>query len=115
MRSKCNERHYSDLDVEVPDSPDHMDEMNVTNVSGEKPGRKRRNTKADHYVFRQHIHRVKMPVSPPGALDSVVEREVRVYVGQFNMLWVHEEDIDWLLRYMFVQQHANMASDEGGG
>ena len=55
-----------------------------------------------------------MPVSPPGALDSVVERDIRVYVGQYNVLWVHEEDIDWLLRYMFVQQHANVASDEGG-
>ena len=114
LRSKCNERHFSDLDVEVPESPDPMDEMNVTNISGEKPGRRRRKIKADHYVFRPHIHRVKMPDSPPGALDSVVEREVRVYDGQFNILWVHEEDIDWLLRYMFVQQHANVALDEGG-
>ena len=84
LRSKCNERHFSDLDVEVPDSPDPMDEMNVTNVSGEKPGRKRRKTKADHYVFRPHIHRVKMPVSPPGALDSVVERDIRVYAGEYT-------------------------------
>ena len=55
-----------------------------------------------------------MPVSPPGALDSVVERDIRVYVSEYNMLWVHEDDIDWLLRYMFVQRHANVASDEGG-
>ena len=100
LREKCKDRHYSDLDVEVPDAPDPMDEMNVTE---EEPVRKIGKTKAEHYVFRPHIYQVKMPVSPPEALGPVVERVVRVYVGQYNVLWVHEEDIEWLLRYMFVQ------------
>ena len=97
------------------DKPDPMEEMMPFGPLGKK---EKRNSKKE-LQFEPHVHILTMPDWPPEAVAGpVTTKKVRIFVEAFNMLWVHQDDIDWMLRYIYIQQQlkgvdAVASEDEG--
>ena len=47
---------------------------------------------------------VRMPVFPPGANAGVDSyRTVKLYILDKQQVWLHRDDLEWALRYMFLE------------
>ena len=47
---------------------------------------------------------VRMPVFPPGANPGVDSyRTVKLYIVNKRQVWLHRNDVEWALRYMFLE------------
>ena len=45
---------------------------------------------------------VRCPEEDPGCRDF---REVRLYVKDRNTIWLHIDDVEWAVRFLFMQSH----------
>ena len=47
---------------------------------------------------------VRMPEFPPGANPGVDSyREIKLYIVNKTEIWLHRNDVEWALRYMFME------------
>ena len=62
-----------------------------------------------------------MPDWPPESVTGPVHSKcVRIFVEAYNTLWLHQGDVEWMLRYMYIAQQlkgvgAVASDDEGPG
>ena len=55
-----------------------------------------------------------MPVFPPGANPGVDSyRTVKLYIVDKRQLWLHRNDVEWALRYMFMEIKLNARDTVG--
>ena len=95
------------------DSPDPMEEMMPFATSVKKEKRKK------EFQFEPRVHTLTMPDWPPEAVTGhVTTRNIRIFIEAYNQLWLHQDDIDWMLRYIYIQQQLKgvdvVASDDEG-
>ena len=71
--------------------------------------------------FVSQVVRIAMPDWPPEAVtggDAPNKRKVSVFVEGSGMLWLHSDDLEWLIRFMMIQQQLNgvpaVAEDDEG-
>ena len=60
-----------------------------------------------------------MPDWPPESVTGpVTTKQIRIFIEAYNQLWLHQDDIDWMLRYIYIQQQLKgvdaVASDDEG-
>ena len=62
-----------------------------------------------------------MPEWPPEALtggEAPTSRPVRLFVEGSGMLWIHSDDLEWLIRFLVIQQQLKgvpaVAEDDEG-
>ena len=90
-----------------------FDEMEPQNNT--KKGGKKRNS------FVSQVVRITMPDWPPEALtggEAPNPRAVSVFVEGTGVLWIHSDDLEWLIRFLVIQQQLKgvpvVAEDDEG-
>ena len=102
----------------LPDLGGHdpMDEMELELEEQEPP----RKTHKKGLTLRPQARTIKMWEWPPEAVTGVgnAERNVVVFVEGTGKLWLHKDDLEWLVRYLWIQQQlkgvAAVGSDDEG-
>lgn len=84
---------------------DPMDEINVMETPRKKircDGKRRKryyDNRASHKILA-----LSMPCSPPELMEKGnEERIIRLWIGDRKSLWLHHDDVEWAVRYMWVQ------------
>lgn len=88
-------------DDDVPEDPmNDVDAPNVqTPIETRDRGVKRRHIKAGGKVLN-----IEFPLECPEASPKCKEKRVaRVYVEHKSRIWLHLDDVDWALKYMYAQ------------
>ena len=77
--------------------------------------------KGKKYSFVSQVVRTTMPVWPPEALtggQAPTPRTVSVFVEGSGMLWLHSDDLEWLIRSLVIQHQLKgvpvVAEDDEG-
>ncbi len=81
---------------------------------------KKKERKKGH-AFMPQVVRVTMPEWPPEALtggEAVIPRTVHVWVEGTGTLWLHWQDLEWMIRFLVIQQQLKgvpvVAEDDEG-
>ena len=81
-----------------------MDQMEIIDA---KPKAKTRRLKNE-------ARTVRMPEFPPGAKPGVDSyREVKLYIVDKRRIWSHRNDVEWALRYIFMEIKLNARDTVG--
>ena len=97
---------------------DPRDEMEVETPVGTSDEQIQKNMRKRPFINR--VCRIAMKEWPPEMTpDSPnIERMVSVYLDCSSRIWLHQDDLPWLIRSLYIQQHAKgvavVPSDDGG-
>ena len=90
-------------------------------TSTNRPCKTIKKGRENKYSFVSQVVRITMPEWPPEALtgSEVPEtRAVSVFVEGTGVLWIHSDDLEWLIRFMMIQQQLKgvpaVAEDDEG-
>ena len=78
------------------------DDALVTHVRRRQDGKRARYVK----TFRQEIVSVIMPERCPEEDDTGTQvRRVRLFIVDRQQIWLHMDDVEWAVKYLYVQNH----------
>ena len=89
-----------------------MDDMEFTGQRKKCGLGRRLNVKLKTIKFEKHIAQILMKEWPPEATTTPhnADRQVTVYLEGTGSLWIDTNDLEWLIRTLWIQQHIR-----GGG
>ena len=113
-------RWYIERELCLPgdNGVDPMDEMEVETPAGTSDEQIQKNTEKRPFIGR--VCRIAMKEWPPEMTpDSPnIDRIVSVYLEGRQQLWLHQDDLPWLIRSLYIQQQVNrvavVPSDDEG-
>ena len=78
------------------------DDALVTHVRRRQDGKRARYVKS----FRQEVISVIMPERCPEEDDTGTQvRRVRLFIVDRQQIWLHMDDVEWAVKYLYVQNH----------
>ena len=90
-------------------------------TSTNRPCKTIKKGRENKYSFVSQVVRLTMPEWPPEALtgsEVQVPRAVSVFVEGSGTLWLHSDDLEWLIRFLVIQQQLKgvpvVAEDDEG-
>ena len=99
-----------------------MDAMGDCGTEDSKVALRRRGHKGRKETFVPQVVAIQMPEWPPEAVlgSMTIERTVRLFLEGNGKLWIHHQDLDWLVRSIWInfqlKDVANVAgTDKGPG
>ena len=96
-----------------------MDELGDFEIPVQHDNQKKEGNRK--HAFVSQVVRLTMPEWPPEALTGSevhVPRAVRVCVEGSGTLWLHSDDLEWMIRFLCIQQQLKgvpvVAPDDAG-
>ena len=94
---------------------DEMGDFDIPDLHDNQPKRKNK-----RMPFESQVCRIAMPDWPEEAMTGGApkKRQVCVYLEGNGKLWIHTDDLEWLIRYLWIQQQLKgvsaVSSDDEG-
>merc|ERR1712187_227081 len=95
-------------------------EQQPANIS---PTKTKSQEKKRKYYYMNHARNTTISVAMPARCPeedpgSTQVRSIRLYIENRKTIWLHIDDVEWAVRYLFVQNHLQgvpLVSDESPG
>ena len=99
---------------------DPMDDMEVEDDASDQKGRKvRSNCRQRRFPFEKQAFTVFVrevhPEITRGGVDDTKKRPVVVYLAGKKQVWIHIDDLDWLVQSLWIQQKVRRVAVDASG